>query len=152
MSARAVAAGLLGGPMAVADPEVRKKLTQAGSSVGDFFKKLDPTVVGRADESGVRGAQGAVAAAGKEGQDILRQRMEQTKAPTVERVAGPQAGQIDTQFLEALRGQLGSGRQAIQGAGEAQAQAQTQAQEATGLLREAAMGTQPSAAQLQDRA
>jgi len=116
-----------------------------------FLSSIDPTKVGKANTSGVEESKKKMDEALAQGQGMLQNRMQQTKAPTVERVAGPQAGQIDTQFLEALRGQLGSGRQAIQGAGAAQAQAQTQAQEATGLLREAALGQAPSAAQLQQK-
>jgi len=116
-----------------------------------FLSSIDPTKVGRADTSGVEESKKKMDEALAKGQGMLEKRMAETKAPTVEKVAGPQAGQIDTQFLEALRGQMPSGAQALQGAGGAQAMAQTQAQEATGLLREAAMGGQPSAAQLQQK-
>ena len=118
-----------------------------------FFSDIDPTKVKKADESKVRQAQQAIGEAGKAGQDILKKRMEETVAPTVERVKGPEAGKIDTGFIEQLRGQLPSGQAALQQAQgmQAQRQAQTQAQEATGLLREAAMGEAPSAAQLQQQ-
>jgi hypothetical protein len=119
----------------------------------DFLSSIDPTKVRKADDSKVRGAIGGVQQATQAGQDIIKQRMAATEAPTLERVKGPQAGQIDTGFLQALRGQLPSGQQALQqmGTQSAQQQAAMQAQEATGMLRGAATGEAPSVAQLQQR-
>lgn len=133
--------GLLGFPGS-------EKLIEKG---GDILKKIDPTRISKADTGQVEESKKRLDEALAQGQGMIERRMGETKAPTVEKVAGPQAGRIDTQFLEALRGQMPSGAQALQGAGGAQAMAQTQAQEATGLLREAAMGGQPSAAQLQQK-
>lgn len=117
-----------------------------------FLSDIDPTKVKKADESGVRKSQEAVGQAGAQGQALLEKRMAETTAPTVERVAGPQAGQIDTRFLEAVQARIPSGATALQGAGGAQVQAQRLGQEATGMLREAATGQAPSAAQLQQQA
>ena len=133
--------GLLGFPGS-------EKLIEKG---GDILKKIDPTRISKADTGQVEESKKRLDEALAQGQGMIERRMGETKAPTVERISGPQAGRIDTQFLEALRGQMPSGAQALQGAGGAQAMAQTQAQEATGLLREAAMGGQPSAAQLQQK-
>jgi len=116
-----------------------------------FLSSIDPTRVGKASTAGVDESKKRMDEALAQGQGMLEKRMAESKAPTIEKVAGPQAGRIDTQFLEALRGQMPSGAQALKGAGGAQALAQSQAQEATGLLREAAMGGQPSAAQLQQK-
>ena len=117
----------------------------------DFLSSVDPTKVRKADDTAVKTAIGGVQQATQAGQDIIKQRMAETKAPELEKVKGPQAGQIDTGFLQALRGQLPSGQAAVERMGAMGAPAQAQAAEATGLLREAALGGAPSAAQLQQK-
>jgi hypothetical protein len=113
-----------------------------------FLDFLDPTIVRKADTSGVEQSKKKIGEATETGQALLQKRMDETKAPTVEKVAGPQAGKIDTGFLDALRGQLPSGQQALDRSGTQGVQAQQQAAEGVGMLREAALGQTPSAAAL----
>jgi len=116
-----------------------------------FLSGMDPTKVSKASTAGVEESKKKMQEELTKGQGLIEKRMAETQAPTVERVAGPQAGRIDTGFIEAVKGRMPSGAQALQGAGGAQALAQTQAQEATGMLREAALGETPSVAQMQQR-
>lgn len=117
----------------------------------DWLSSMDPTKISKADTSQVEEATKKIGEAGAAGQKALQERMGKIEAPTLERVAGPQAGKVDTGFLEALRGQLPSGAQALQRMGAQDVSAQRMAAEATGLTRAAAMGEAPSAAQLQQR-
>ena len=116
-----------------------------------FLSGIDPTKVSKASTAGVEESKKKMQEELTKGQGLIEKRMAETEAPTVERVAGPQAGRIDTGFIEAVKSQMPRGAEALQAAGTAQQQAQMQAQEATGMLREAAMGEVPSAAQMQQR-
>ena len=113
-----------------------------------FLDFLDPTIVRKADTSGVEQSKKKIGEATESGQALIQQRMAETKAPTVEKVAGPQAGRIDTGFLEALRGQLPTGMDTMQRMGTQGMQAQQMQAEAAQMSRAAAMGEAPSAAQL----
>jgi len=74
-----------------------EKLIEKG---GDILKKIDPTRISKADTGQVEESKKRLDEALAQGQGIIERRMGETKAPTVEKVAGPQAGRIDTQFLK----------------------------------------------------
>jgi hypothetical protein len=113
-----------------------------------FLDFLDPTIVRKADTRGVEESKKKIGEATEAGQALIQQRMAETKAPTLEKVQGPQAGRIDTGFLEALRGQLPTGMDTMQRMGAQGMQAQQMQTEAAQMARSAAMGEAPSAAQL----
>lgn len=118
-----------------------------GKSLSDY----DPTKVKQVDkgplEKGVE--EYSKAAQGAQGQ--LGEFMKGVTAPTITRTAAPQAGQINTGFLEALQRNLPSQQAALaqsmaQGAG-----AQRMTAESAEMMRQAALGNAPSAAQLQQK-
>ena len=117
----------------------------------DWLSSIDPTRVARADTTDVEESKKKIAEAGAAGQQMIQQRMAQTKAPELERVSGPQAGKIDTGFLEALRGQLPSGQALLQRQSAQAMQAQQMQAESAQMARAAAMGEAPSLAQLQQK-
>lgn len=119
----------------------------------DWLSGLDPTKVSKADTSGIQGQQKAVGEAGAAAQKTIQERIAATKTPEIVKTKGPEAGQINMGFLQALQGNLPGQQAALQKMGTQGmgAQAQMQAQEATGMLRAAAMGEAPSAAQLQQK-
>lgn len=128
-----------------------------GAFKGDptvFGKKLsdiDPTKVAKASTAGIESGMGAVQSATQAGQQMIQDRMAGLKAPTIQQTAAPTAGQIDPSFLAALQARLPSQAQALQGMQTQGAQAQSRATEATEMMRAAAMGQAPSAAQMQQR-
>jgi hypothetical protein len=127
----------------------KDKPTLFGKDIAEF----DPTKIKKAETGGVEAAAEAQKTAAQKAQQAVADRMKQLSTPTVTPVAGPQAGQINMGFLQALQGQLPGQQAALQKMGTQGmgAQAQMQAQEATGMLRAAAMGEAPSAAQLQQK-
>lgn len=111
-----------------------------------FLDFLDPTIVRKANTTGVDESKKKIGDATAEGQALIKQTMGDMKAPVVQKVAGPQAGQIDTGFIDALKGSMTSGETALARSGTQNVTAQQQAAKGVNMLREAALGQTPSAA------
>lgn len=121
------------------------------TAFGKDLSQFDPTRVPKASTTGIESGLGAVQSATQAGQQMIADRIAGLKAPTIQQTAAPVAGQIDPSFLAALQARLPSQAQALQGFQAQSGQAAQRANEATEMMRAAAMGQTPSAAQMQQK-
>lgn len=118
---------------------------------GRSLSDLDPTKVKKVETGALEQGVSEYGAAAQKAQQQLFDYMKGIKAPTIERTAAPQAGQIDTGFLQALQASLPSQQTALKGIGAQGVTAQKMTAESADLMRQAALGQAPSAAQLQQK-
>lgn len=118
-----------------------------GKSLSDY----DPTKVKKVDKGPLEQGTEAYGKAAQTAQGQLKDYMGGIKAPTIDRTAAPTAGQINTQFLDALQRGLPSQQAALQGMSAQGAGAARMTAESAEMMRQAALGQAPSAAQLQQK-
>lgn len=118
-----------------------------GKSLSDY----DPTKVKQVDKGPLEKGVEEYSKATQSAQTQLKDYMAGVKAPTIDRTAAPTAGQVNTQFLEALQRNLPSQQAALQGMAAQGAGAARMTAESAEMMRQAALGQAPSAAQLQQK-
>lgn len=119
--------------------------------LGKSISDLDPTKVKKVDKGPLeQGVEQYGASAAKSQQDLANY-MKGIQAPTIAQTAGPQAAQINAGFLDALQRNLPSQQLALQTAQAQGAGAARMTAESAEMMRQAALGNAPSAAQLQQK-
>jgi len=118
---------------------------------GKSISSFDPTKVKKVDTSPLEQGVGEYGKAAQTAQTQLQDYMGKIQAPTIAKTAAPQAGTINAAFLDALQKNLPSQQMALQQAQTMGAGAQRMTAESAEMMRQAALGNAPSAAQLQQK-
>ena len=118
---------------------------------GKSIKDLDPTKVKPVETGALQKGTEEYGKAATAAQAGLKEYMAGIQAPTIAKTAGPQAGQISAGFLEALQNRLPTQQAALAQAQTMGAGARAMTAESAELMRQAALGNLPTAAQVQQK-
>ena len=118
---------------------------------GKSLSDLDPTKIKKVEKGALEQGVEEYGKATQTAQTQLADYMKGIQAPTIQKTAGPQAGQINAAFLDALQKGLPSQQATLQQAQAQGAGAARMTAESAEMMRQAALGNAPSAAQLQQK-